>query len=1288
MSTWRKVCCCLAVAAGVSFTAFGGTTINVGSGETYTTITDAMTYVGTLGDDAFPVEIIVKTGTYAETGFTLDKAITVRGATGNPADVEIVDNAAGSRAFTLSDANAAVRDLTVSGMGLHTSSGYGGHVNMTAGTVENCILTDGCAGTKVSSGSTAASNGRGGNVWMSGGRLVRCQVLKGMANDYNGANTPSYGAGIFASGGVVESCFICENSAYPNTTTVNVFGGGLYADGPVTVANCTFVNNVAGAPAASAGGIQLGKDTAKVVNCIFYNNGGTLVTEIGGVNLGRFSHCASTVMNDEGDDCRIIGEQDFVSAAMGDFHLMCDSELVDGGTRDSVWYPESASTLDLDGLPRFSGNEVDVGCFEVDQRALVCSGRAEAYAVFEGSNLNFIASHLGPSATVTYKWDFGDDETLETQESVAVHAYAASGLYTVSVCASMDGGLSWSDPFVLATKVVVAPDVIFVDSASASPTFPYKTRETAAKTFRDALAALTNNISGGYATVPGATIRVCSGTHADTGVVLRSGVRIVGDTGNPADVEIVDNVEQSRAFTIEHEDALISGLTVSGRGWHWNDGQGGHVRMTAGTVENCILTDGCAGSYHSPDSSPNCNGQGGNVWMSGGRLVRCQVLNGKANDYNGVSKSSLGSGVYAEGGVVENCLVRGNSAVDESSKSNPQNVLGAGLYANGPVTVANCTFVDNVAGVPATSAGGIQLGKDTAKAAKIVNCIFYNNGGTTVTEFGGDNLDRFSHCASTVTNASCDTWQMMTGEDFVSYDSQDFHLKQTSLLMDAGSEDSDWYPPEHSPYDLDGLDRVSGKAIDLGCYEVDQSGFSCSGHPSVYGTFEGSNVTFTAKGVGGSNNYVFEWDFGDKTTSGPVEAICTHVYQTSGLFTMRVKVSDDGGANWSDWTTVAAKIVVTPKEMFVNASATSSTFPYRTPETGALTLGEALAALTNDTSEGCAYTDGAIVRVCPGTYTETGFLLKHGISVIGQTGNPADVKIVDNVEQSRAFTLEHADAVVSGLTVSGRGWHWNNGQGGHVRMTAGTVENCILTGGCAGSYHNPDPSAYCNGRGGNVWMSGGRLVRCQVLNGKANDYNGVSKPSLGSGVYAEGGVVENCLVRGNSAVDESSKSNPQKVLGAGLYANGPAAVVNCTFVDNVPGVPPASAGGIQLGSAEAKVVNCVFFNNGGEAVREFGSDHLDRFDHCASSVGNDQCDMWQVIDAMAFRGWEKREEKLGALTPKSGKPLAGTGTDRAGYAAAGAISSVDLLGKSRYYGKCLDIGCVESQVGGMALIVR
>lgn len=792
-------------------------------------------------------------------------------------------------------------------------------------------------------------------------------------------------------------------------------------------------------------------------------------------------------------------------------------------------------------------------------------------------------------------------------------------------------------------------------------------------------------------------IVVKSGTYVENDFTLDKAITVRGATGNPEDVKILDGSETFtddvnkggvRAFTLTHADAVVRDLTIYGKGYQKDGGQGGHIWMSDGRVENCILKDGCAGGR--AQVTKNSHGQGGNVWMSGGRLVRCQILSGLANGYKGNSGGdkgkceSYGAGIYATGGIIENCLVRGNLAYLDRGGDSPLYVFGGGLYADGPVTVANCTFVDNVPGAPETSAGGIQLGSN-ANEAKVVNCVFLNNGGTAVREFGNTSIACFSHCASSVTNATCDTWAVVVEDDFTS----DYHLK-TALLVDAGTREEGWYPEGASTLDLDGLARISGKEIDVGCYEVDQSQLSCSGFPSTYGAFEGSNVTFIAQGVGGSGNYVFMWDFGDGTTRETAETVYNYAYQKSGLFTMQVKVSDDGGATWTDWTTVEKKIVVTPKEMFVNASAASPTFPYRTPETGALTLGEALAALTNDTSEGCAYTDGAIVRVCPGTYSETGFKLKHGISIVGRTGNPTDVEIVDNVVGSRAFTLEHPNAVVRGLTVSGAGWHQTGGLGGHVYMTAGMFENCILTGGNAGA-RDVSLSARSTGRGGNVWMSGGRLVCCQILDGKANDYNGMDKgyESYGAGIYASGGVVENCLVRGNSAYPTETASQPVNVFGGGLYADGPVTVVNCTFVDNVAGQPAASAGGIQLGSAEAKVVNCVFFNNGGTATREFGGDHLDRFDHCASSVDNDQCDTWQVIDETAFRNWAGRDSDLNALTPQNDKPLFNTGTDADGYWQSGAISSVDLLGRNRFVKRHVDIGCLESQGGnGLLLIIR
>lgn len=154
-------------------------------------------------DGAF--EIRVKTGTYVETGFVLDKSIQVVGDTGNPADVTVSAESTTTRAFTLSDDGAAVKNLTISGRGHvenSTTRFDGGHVNMSAGLVENCVIT----------GSRPAGTTYGANVYVTGGRLLRCQVLDASYN-VNSGYYSSYGMGVYAIGGVVESCLLKGNVA-------------------------------------------------------------------------------------------------------------------------------------------------------------------------------------------------------------------------------------------------------------------------------------------------------------------------------------------------------------------------------------------------------------------------------------------------------------------------------------------------------------------------------------------------------------------------------------------------------------------------------------------------------------------------------------------------------------------------------------------------------------------------------------------------------------------------------------------------------------------------------------------------------------------------------------------------------------------------------------------------------------------------------------------------------------------------------------------------------------------
>ena len=373
---------CLAFAAGVSFTVFGGTTINVGSGETYTTITNAMTYVGTLGDDAFPVEIVVKSGTYAETGFTLDKAITVRGATGNPADVEIVDDVAGSRAFTLSHESAEVRNLTISGGGLKTNNGQGGHIRMTAGLVSNCVIKNGRAASK-------QGYGLGGNVWMSGGRLERCLVTGGTANWGGFSGSEACGMGLYATGGIIDNCWFKDNKT-DNSDGHN--SASVYLDGAVKMVNCTVTGGWARNYNGKGSGIHIANAAATVVNCVAYGNyvgrntiSSTAVANFGSGNLGRYFYCGAAFTNESCATWTVLTDQDFVNYrsftgnveadlktyfsseeyAAFDWHQRPDTPIVDHGTVDPAYRPEDCATLDLDGNKRVINRRIDLGCWEM-----------------------------------------------------------------------------------------------------------------------------------------------------------------------------------------------------------------------------------------------------------------------------------------------------------------------------------------------------------------------------------------------------------------------------------------------------------------------------------------------------------------------------------------------------------------------------------------------------------------------------------------------------------------------------------------------------------------------------------------------------------------------------------------------------------------------------------------------------------------------------------------------------------------------------------------------------------
>lgn len=828
--------------------------------------------------------IVLAAGDYtvAGSGVTLSHGVTVRGATGDPAGVTITDAVSGKRAFTLEHPDARIEALTITGSGLGGGVGaqHGGHLNLSAGTVSNCVIKGG----KVSlSGNT--TGGRGGNVYMTGGVIEdsilrsgsvgrqgcggnvymeeggtvrRCRILEGVgySDAGNQDNYNAVGAGVYAKAGLIDSCLLKDNKV-----TRNGYCGGMYLEGTVTAVNCTVVGSRVDETVHPSNkrlnfgyGVHIGSANAKAVNTVMYDNGGDAQKEYGTANFGNYINCASSVDNTSGAGWQTIGVDDFADYRNGNY-MPKTSKLIDKGTTDSAYYPDESSKTDLAGNPRISGNEIDIGCYEADQSKASCSGSLSEYAVLEGAQVLCSAEVVGLDGDIIYKWDFGNGTIVTTNLADFAYAYPNAGLFTVSVAASGDEGATWTAPFELPTKIVVAPSVMYVDSESESPLFPYKGKGSAAKTITAVLNVMTNNISKGLACVPGVEIRIVSGSRlTDSGMLLDAPIIIRGESDNPTNVVITASARGKRAFTLNHEEALIENLTVSGSGAVSVDG--GHVLVSKGVVRNCIIENaqGATGVSDAGKRGVNVFVEGGivedsvirgatkgfktfggNVAMVGGCVRRCQILNGTA--YSGANLSSggyesRGGGVYISGGVLENCLVASN-VVGRFSYT-------AGIYLDGAGTVVNCTVVGGTvsstdqSGSFGTYGVGIHIANSKGR---VINTVVYDNGGTAQKEFGtGSRLSCYDYCASSVANESAEHWTTITAADFVDYSAWTGagvveglrpNNQGSRKLFNAGTKWADYLSEgATSLTDLCGGPRRVGLRLDIGCLEGAERGLS------------------------------------------------------------------------------------------------------------------------------------------------------------------------------------------------------------------------------------------------------------------------------------------------------------------------------------------------------------------------------------------------------------------------------------------------------------------------------
>ncbi len=388
----------------------------------------------------------------------------------------------------------------------------------------------------------------------------------------------------------------------------------------------------------------------------------------------------------------------------------------------------------------------------------------------------------------------------------------------------------------------------------------------------------------------GVTVRVGAGTFTGS-LVPKDGVNISGGwdptftTCDPSTyVTVLDGggsaVALSQSATFANK-TTISGLTIkNGK----STGNGGCVALLAGVVlDNCKVTGGSAnqgaGVYINGASTIQNSTVSGNTSTSHGAGI---YLNSGASAINCISENNTAGGNgggfnTSNSAVIDRCIARNNTALNGGgislrSATFPGMILsnsliygnhskaasGSGLhmYASSarPITVYNCTIVDNVNDAAGATAFGvfcsdkhiwfvnnIVYGNTTSEDATGKKQVYMNCGETAATYAEADGPYLYNNAVTTggitykasilyTVSGNIDLSATPYGSDYklttsscinkglATFDAgtvSTTHLDaKSNKILDAGS-----LTLTSTDLDLAGNSRVQGTAPDLGCYE-------------------------------------------------------------------------------------------------------------------------------------------------------------------------------------------------------------------------------------------------------------------------------------------------------------------------------------------------------------------------------------------------------------------------------------------------------------------------------------